>query len=117
MAAQIIQYLLGATEYRRFVDLLVDRKLFHFGMGGPLGEAVGANGSVVNSEGKTDDGADRGDRDDRNDRDDRDDRDDRGGDFGRKEGDDGLRPDFGRKVSEEALLPGSKTTDDSPSKK
>lgn len=33
MAATIIQYLLGATEYRRFVDLLIDRKLFHFGPG------------------------------------------------------------------------------------
>ena len=33
MAATIIQYLLGATEYRRFVDLLIDRKMFHFGPG------------------------------------------------------------------------------------
>ena len=47
MASQIIQYLLGATEYRRFVDLLIDRKMFHFGMGGPIGAAVGADGSVV----------------------------------------------------------------------
>jgi hypothetical protein len=54
MASQIIQYLLGATEYRRFVDLLIDRKLFHFGTGGPIGAAVGADGSVL--EGKTTDG-------------------------------------------------------------
>ena len=53
MAGQIIQYLLGATEYRRFVDLLIDRKMFHFGMGGPIGVAVGTDGSVVTaSEGK-----------------------------------------------------------------
>jgi hypothetical protein len=54
MAGQIIQYLLGATEYRRVVDLLIDRKMFHFGMGGPIGAAVGTDGSVrqATSEGK-----------------------------------------------------------------
>jgi hypothetical protein len=61
MAASIIQYLLGATEYRRFVDLLIDRKMFHFGPGsahalaaagvgnsgsGNVGGGVGGEGGV-----------------------------------------------------------------------
>ena len=58
---RIIQYLLGATEYRRFVDLLIDRKMFHFGMGGPIGIAVGTDGSVVEGleEGKTESDGER----------------------------------------------------------
>lgn len=31
MAAQIVQYLLGATDYERFVDLLLDRQLYFYG--------------------------------------------------------------------------------------
>jgi hypothetical protein len=31
LAAQIVQYLLGATDYERFVDLLLDRQLYFYG--------------------------------------------------------------------------------------
>ena len=47
MAATIIQYLLGATEYRRFVDLLIDRKIFHFGPGSKYGLAAARNGGCI----------------------------------------------------------------------
>ena len=31
LAAQIVQYLLGATDYERFVDLLLDRQMYFYG--------------------------------------------------------------------------------------
>ena len=40
IAKQIIQYLLGATEYRRFVDILCDRKLFYYGPGAHLSSGI-----------------------------------------------------------------------------
>ena len=45
MAATIIQYLLGATEYRRFVDLLIDRKLYHYGPGSAHALATASSSS------------------------------------------------------------------------
>ena len=33
MASAIVQYLLGATDYERFVDLLLDRQLYFYGSG------------------------------------------------------------------------------------
>lgn len=116
MAAQIIQYLLGATEYRRFVDLLVDRKMFHYGMGGPIGAAVGADGSVVAasvSEGKSNSSSD--DRVDNN----------NGASSktevnNENENEDGSRS-FGRKNSEETMATsssaGGKETEDASTRK
>jgi hypothetical protein len=100
MAKQIIQYLLGATEYRRFVDLLIDRKMFHFGMGGPIGIAVGTDGSIVEGidEGKTEGSSDKVNGSEMT---------NGSSKTGEEQEDIDENPDFGRKVSSERLVSSS----------
>lgn len=88
-ARQIIQYLLGATEYRRFVDLLIDRRLFHYGPGsdegshsdGESGASSKRSGGDLRQKATSSSKFDDGDRDNENNND----------------------AHFARKVSEEAL--------------